>query len=220
VANGFRKARGNRTLHLQIHLRCSFCGRLVALALTVEGMSVLARVKTFQPFNSVRSTKQSSNLYPRRFRVRACSVKPPARKWRMPKEEETSTSHRKKKPVWAATFLLEHRGADSLDCRATRWGVLPVLKKILGRILPEGQPRFLGGSQLEAEPDFVRKPYHPPCMRKITSEQAAIVLVGRAWEGDEQARALLSLLFSAPRGRKSSQFASAHAPVGMAKAIH
>ena len=41
----------------------------------------------------------------------------------------------------------------------------------------------------------VRKPYSPPEVRKLNSEQAILVLLGRAWSGDEPARDLLSLLF-------------------------
>jgi hypothetical protein len=36
-----------------------------------------------------------------------------------------------------------------------------------------------------------KKPYSPPELREITREQAALMLLGRAWDGDENAKEVL-----------------------------
>jgi hypothetical protein len=38
-----------------------------------------------------------------------------------------------------------------------------------------------------------RKPYVKPQCNKITREQAALLLLGQAWDGDEEAKELLEL---------------------------
>jgi hypothetical protein len=47
-----------------------------------------------------------------------------------------------------------------------------------------------------------KKPYSPPEVRKLTREQAALILLGQAWDGNENAKELLwccaDALFPAP----------------------
>jgi hypothetical protein len=47
-----------------------------------------------------------------------------------------------------------------------------------------------------------KKPYSPPELREITREQAALFLLGHAWEGDENAKEVLAycadILFPPP----------------------
>lgn len=51
-----------------------------------------------------------------------------------------------------------------------------------------------------------REPYCPPELRKINREQAALILLGRAWDGDANAKKLLEdcadVLFPAPAAKK------------------
>ena len=43
-----------------------------------------------------------------------------------------------------------------------------------------------------------KKPYLRPEVRKLNSEQAILILVGKAWDGDNSARELLEILFPIP----------------------
>jgi hypothetical protein len=49
-----------------------------------------------------------------------------------------------------------------------------------------------------------KKPYSPPEIIELNREQVALVLLGRAWDGDEKAKELLEkcadVLFPAPPG--------------------
>jgi hypothetical protein len=49
-----------------------------------------------------------------------------------------------------------------------------------------------------------RKPYLPPEFKHLTAEQGALVLVGRAWAGDEQARDLLGCIFPEPDAKNGA----------------
>ena len=50
-----------------------------------------------------------------------------------------------------------------------------------------------------------KKGYLSPQVRSRTFEQAALVLVGHAWNGDQQARDLLELMFREP-GEKQPNY--------------
>lgn len=43
-----------------------------------------------------------------------------------------------------------------------------------------------------------KKPYQPPEMRKLNSEQAKLILLARAWQGDPEASEFLRHLFPKP----------------------
>jgi len=45
----------------------------------------------------------------------------------------------------------------------------------------------------------VKGTYAPPQVRRLTSEQGTLFLVGHAWYGEKNARDLLDLLFPEPR---------------------
>ena len=53
-----------------------------------------------------------------------------------------------------------------------------------------------------------RNPYSPPEVRKLNREQAALMLLGRAWDGDQNAEELLEcaadVLFPLPQGKPVS----------------
>jgi hypothetical protein len=44
--------------------------------------------------------------------------------------------------------------------------------------------------------------YAPPLLRKLNPEQATLLLVGHAWNGDQNARDLLELCFPEPGEEK------------------
>lgn len=46
----------------------------------------------------------------------------------------------------------------------------------------------------------LRKSYAPPQLQKLTVEQASLRLVPYAWDGDQNARELLGLLFPMQKG--------------------
>jgi len=43
-----------------------------------------------------------------------------------------------------------------------------------------------------------RRTYSPPQVRRLNAEQGALLLLGHAWQGDQEARELLELLFPEP----------------------
>jgi hypothetical protein len=70
---------------------------------------------------------------------------------------------------------------------------------------------FQRRSPLPAEPEaFVklRKPYEKPTVRKLTPEQATLVLTGHAMMGDQGARHLMDLVYPDPQ-QSAAEVASA-----------
>lgn len=53
-------------------------------------------------------------------------------------------------------------------------------------------------AQADRQDSAARKKYSPPQVRKLTSEQAKLVLIGRAMAGDQGAKELMGLLFPGP----------------------
>lgn len=74
---------------------------------------------------------------------------------------------------------------------ASRW--LPPSAVETRKATPE-QPHVLPG----------KKAYCAPQARKLEPEQANLILVGRAWDGDEGAREMLEILFPAPGARSTA----------------
>ena len=61
---------------------------------------------------------------------------------------------------------------------------------------------WYGAAQADSQaPAEARNQYSPPQLRKLTAEQAKLVLIGHAMAGDQGAKELMGVLFPAPESR-------------------
>jgi len=74
-----------------------------------------------------------------------------------------------------------------------------LFKAIFKKIAPaSAKLRAPETQEVEASVAVTKKPYSRPQATKLGTEQGILILVGRAWSGDQGARELLELIFPGP----------------------
>ena len=75
-------------------------------------------------------------------------------------------------------------------------GILSTLNLVTTQLRSSNQQTGSSSSTASAEKSH-KKPYLQPAVTQLNFEHGALILLGRAWDGDEQARECLLLLFPA-----------------------